>query len=91
MILPSLDALFSAASRLVKLLSAPSTKAILQFWQVACTVSTSRAISTSHPVATAEPGGAPMLTFLKQPVLTVEEHLGRTGMPKVVLYFFRSL
>ena len=81
---------FAAAARFTMLLSGASTRMILQFWQMACTVSTSRAISTSQPGETAEPGGAPRLIFLKHDVVTDEVHLGSTGSPYVWEYFLRS-
>ena len=67
-----------------------STSTILQFWHTAWTASRSSAISTSHFCFTAELVAAPRLTFWKHDAVTVCEHCGSTGRPKVVLYRVRS-
>ena len=46
---PSATASFSAAPRLANELELASTSRILQFWQIACAVSTSSAISSAQP------------------------------------------
>src|SRR6476469_5461109 len=86
----SVAARSAAAARLVNWLSLASTSTILQFWQIAWTVSTSSAISTSQPGVTAEPTGAPRLTFLKQLVVMLAEQFCIAGRPYFWLYVFRS-
>lgn len=84
-------AVFSATAMFANEGLAASTSTILQFWQIACTVSTSSAISMSQPCDTAEPAGAPRFVFLKQAPVAPVAHLGSTGIPKVVEYVVRSL
>jgi hypothetical protein len=66
---PRVAAVFSAAARLTRLLLVASTSRILQFWQIACAVSTSSAISSAQPAFRGGVGpAAPLwLTFAKQP------------------------
>jgi hypothetical protein len=86
-----LAAVFSAVAMFANVGLLASTSTILQFWQIACTVSTSSAISMSQPCDTAEPAAAPRFVFLKQAPVTPLPHLGSTGSPNVFEYAVRSL
>src|SRR5579862_4776870 len=73
---PSATASFSAAPRLASEAELASTSRIVQFWQIACAVSTSSAISRSQPEFRLGYVVPPVwLTFLKQPLADV--HAGR--------------
>ena len=71
---PSAAAVFTPAARSLKLLDVASTSRILQFWQIACAVSTSRAISSAQPASVFGYGPAfPLwLTLRKQPFAVVQ-------------------
>src|SRR5579884_2370912 len=73
---PSATASFSAAPRFASEFELASTSRILQFWQMACAVSTSSAISSAQPELVAGYDVPPVwLTLLKQPLAVV--HGGR--------------
>ena len=79
--LACLAATFSAAPSDVVFAFGASISSIRQFWQMACTVSTSSAISTSQPGATAEPTLAPWLRFLKHALTIFFVHAASPGCP----------
>ncbi len=79
---PIVAARLTAAARFPKELSLASTRRILQLWQIAWAISTSREISRAQPLSVGGSGElAPFwFTLRKQPFAVVQ-----AGRPKVAL------
>src|SRR5437870_9346267 len=91
---PSAAASSTAAARFANEFELASTRMILQFWQIACAISTSSEVSSAQPASLRGYELVPpvWLTLMKQAFASEGEvQVGRSGMPYVWLYTLRSL